>query len=179
MNARRRVPSVAERALFAHAMAGVRRLDPDAAAPSSPPPRPVAPPSEPPLRPPARTLPRLEPGGNSGIDARTAARLKRGRIRPEARLDLHGMTLEEAHRAVAGFIGRCAGARLRCVIVITGKGRLGETSGTLRTELPRWLALSATRAHVLAFAEARPRDGGAGACYILLRRAPKADRGRS
>ena len=157
-------------------MADVRRLDPGAAPPGGPPPRSPDPPSPPPPSPSARDLPRLEAGGAAGIDARTATRLKRGLIRPEARLDLHGMTLDEAHRAVAGFIARCAAERLRCAIVITGKGRLGAESGTLRAELPRWLGLAATRARVLAFAEARPRDGGAGACYVLLRRARDAQK---
>ncbi len=174
MSGRPKTPNKDDRALFERAMADVRRLQPGAAVPGDPPPERAGPPPPPP-RLAAQALPRLETGAAAGVDARTVTRLKRGRIRPEARLDLHGMTLDEAHRAVSGFITRCAGQRLRCVIVITGKGKLGEASGTLRTELPRWLNLGPTRARILAFAEAQSRDGGAGACYVLLRRTERRE----
>src|SRR5215470_7245035 len=52
----------------------------------------------------AAALPLLAPGDSSGVDRRTAARFRRGQLAMEARLDLHGMTQEEAHRALAGFI---------------------------------------------------------------------------
>ncbi len=170
MSRRLRLPSAADRDLFERAMSDVRRLGPGekSDAEPSPPPAKPAPPSPP--RPPEMTLPQIEAGAAAGVDARTVTRLKRGQLRPEARIDLHGMTLDEAHRAVSGFIARSAGERLHCVIVITGKGRVGQTSGTLRTELPRWLNLSPTRSRILAFAVARPRDGGGGAYYVLLRR---------
>jgi len=104
-----------------------------------------------------------------GLDRRSALRLKRGQREIEARLDLHGMTQIEAHRALAGFITRSHTAGKRALLVITGKG-LKEGSGVLRAAVPRWLGEPAMRPRVLAVTPAMPKDGGAGALYILLRR---------
>ena len=168
MRGKRKKPSEEDRDLFERAMADVRRIEPGATAPAKAPPKPAA--ANPRPRAPAESLPPLTSGVAAGVDGRTVTRLKRGQIRPEGRLDLHGLALDQAHRAVSAFIERCAGQGLRCVIVITGKGKVGEVSGTIRTELPRWLNLPATRGRILAIAQAQPRDGGAGASYILLRR---------
>ncbi len=109
-------------------------------------------------------------GAERADDARSAARLRRGRMRPEARLDLHGHTLDNALRALNGFIDRAAHEGMRCVLVITGKGPVGRAGGTIRSEFPRWLNRADLRPRILAFAEAQPRDGGAGAFYVLLRK---------
>ena len=116
------------------------------------------------------TLPELSAGRAAGLDRNTMDRLRRGRIRPEARLDLHGMVQDEARAALDGFIAAARGRDRRCVIVITGKGRVSEGGGVLRTQVPRWLNLAPVRGHILGFAEAQPKDGGAGALYVLLRR---------
>ncbi len=106
----------------------------------------------------------------AGVDRATAERLKRGRRAIEARLDLHGMTQAEAHRALFGFVGGSRTAGRRCVLVITGHGRIG--GGVLKSAVPRWLHEPELRRHVLAIAPARPQHGGAGALYVLLRRLP-------
>lgn len=91
------------------------------------------------------------------------------------------MTQDKAHRALADFIARAAHDGLRCVLVITGKGlrKLGgeedgriraDDLGILRNAVPRWLNESPTRARILAFGAAQPKDGGGGALYVLLRR---------
>jgi DNA-nicking Smr family endonuclease len=105
----------------------------------------------------------------AGVDRATAERVKRGRYEIEARLDLHGMTQEEAHRALRGFITAARSAGRRCVLVITGNGRL--SGGVLKMAVPRWLAEPELRHHVLGIATARPPHGGGGALYLLLRRA--------
>jgi DNA-nicking Smr family endonuclease len=104
----------------------------------------------------------------AGVDRATAERLKRGRYPVEARLDLHGMTQAEAHRALAGFIARSRVAGRRCVLVITGHGRM--SGGVLKAAVPRWLAEPGLRPDVLAITPAQPRAGGEGALYVLLRR---------
>jgi DNA-nicking Smr family endonuclease len=106
----------------------------------------------------------------AGVDRATAERLKRGRRAIEARLDLHGMTQVEAHRALFGFVAGSRTAGRRCVLVITGHGRIG--GGVLKNAVPRWLHEPEMRRHVLAIAAARPQHGGAGALYVLLRRLP-------
>jgi DNA-nicking Smr family endonuclease len=104
----------------------------------------------------------------AGVDRATADRVKRGRYPVSGQLDLHGMTQAEAHRALAGVV---AGSRVvgkRCVLVITGHGRI--SGGVLKAAVPRWLAEPDLRRHVLAMSPARPQHGGAGALYLLLRK---------
>ena len=112
----------------------------------------------------------LSHGDAPGVDRRTADSLRRGRMKIEARLDLHGMTQAEAHRALAAFVDGQQGAGRRCVLVVTGKGAWREGGGVLRDAVPRWLNMPALRPKILSFSHARKRDGGDGALYILLRR---------
>lgn len=116
-------------------------------------------------------LPELKTGASPGVDKRTAARLKRGQLAIDGRIDLHGMTQAKAHRALEGFLTASQGAGKRCVLVITGKGLrpTGET-GVLRNLVPRWMNAPAIRGRVLSFCTAQPRDGGTGALYVLLKR---------
>jgi DNA-nicking Smr family endonuclease len=124
-----------------------------------------APPIEAPsLGPEALPAPPAPKRTGRGLDRRTAERLRRGELPIEARLDLHGMTQEEAHTALARFLGRAHAAGQRCLLVITGKGAV------LREAVPRWLGEGETRDRILASSAAQPRHGGGGALYILLRR---------
>jgi DNA-nicking Smr family endonuclease len=102
------------------------------------------------------------------LDRRTFARLRRGDLAIDARLDLHGLTQAAAHRALAQFVAEAAADGARLVLVITGKGRSGE--GVLRAAVPRWLAEPALRSHVLATTPAPPNLGGSGALCVRLRR---------
>ena len=106
----------------------------------------------------------------SGVDRANAERLKRGLHRIEARLDLHGMTQSEAHRALFAFVHASRDAGLRCVLVITGRGFGPNGPGVLKSSVPRWLEQPVLRRQLLAIAPAQPRHGGAGALYVLLRR---------
>jgi DNA-nicking Smr family endonuclease len=160
----RRKPSGDERALWLAAMRGVARRVPGEESPAPPLAELPPVPRQEPLAPAATERPTTP-----GLDRRRAERLKRGQLRPEARLDLHGMTQDEAHRALAGFLSRAQEAGQRSVLVITGKGGSGR-GGVLRDAVPRWLAEAPHRGLVLAIAPAQPRDGGAGALYVLLRR---------
>src|SRR5690606_11422431 len=75
------------------------------------------------VRPPAPPRPEtLAERGLTGLDGKRAERLRRGDIAVEARLDLHGLTQEPAHRALDAFLAAAIAADLRCVLVITGKG---------------------------------------------------------
>jgi len=109
----------------------------------------------------------------AGFDRANAERLKRGKHKVEARLDLHGMTQIAAHRALTVFIRSARAEGKRCVLVITGRGAAKGSDGSggvLRVAVPRWLDEPDFRPHLLAIATAQPRDGGAGALYVMLRR---------
>lgn len=121
------------------------------------------------LSPKAKTPPQKAPG--QGLDRRTAERLRRGQMKIEARLDLHGMNQADAHAALRHFLLDGYDQGRRCVLVITGKGtRSPEEGGVLRRKVPQWLELEPLQALVLLACPARPGDGGAGALYVLLRR---------
>lgn len=109
-------------------------------------------------------------GQGAGVDKRTVQRLKRGQLDIEARLDLHGLTQSVAHARLDGFLTAAQDRGLRCVLVITGKGRVGEAGGVLRQMVPRWLNTPPNRGRVLSMTQAQPKHGGAGALYLLLRR---------
>lgn len=109
------------------------------------------------------------------MDRRRFERMRRGRLDPEGRLDLHGMTLERAHGALTGFILGAHADGLRLVLVITGKGREGDSlaphrRGVLRHAVPHWLAAPPLGGRVLQVAPAHIRHGGGGAYYVYLRR---------
>lgn len=111
------------------------------------------------------------------MDHGTFRKLKRGKTQPEARIDLHGMTLAEAHPALIGFILRAQASGFRLVLVITGKGKartddgpIPQRIGALRHQVPHWLHAPPLGAAVQQIAAAHPRHGGAGAYYVYLRR---------
>jgi DNA-nicking Smr family endonuclease len=111
------------------------------------------------------------------MDRKAHRRLTRGKLRPEARIDLHGMTLADAHPALMRFIADSHARGLRLVLVITGKGKLREgyapmpsRMGALRHEVPHWLSSGALRPLVLQVTEAHRTHGGSGAYYVYLRR---------
>jgi DNA-nicking Smr family endonuclease len=100
--------------------------------------------------------------------------LSRGKRSPEAKLDLHGMTLAAAERAVAQFLAVSSEQGRRVVLVVTGKGLRLEggrvLGGRIRAEFMAWLERADNRARVTGARAAHPRHGGSGAFYVLLRR---------
>ncbi|WP_421996035.1 Smr/MutS family protein [Reyranella sp.] len=128
---------------------------------------------------PSRTMPDLSADGG-GFDRDISRSLSRGRVVPQASLDLHGMTLAAAERAVATFLERSTGQDLRLVLIVTGKGMRLEggrvLGGRIRAEFVGWLNRADNRGRVEAVRPAHPRHGGGGAFYVLLRRRPSASR---
>ena len=102
------------------------------------------------------------------LDRRMKSRVARGRVEIDARLDLHGMTLERARPRLASFLAQVQSRGLSLVLVITGKGASGR--GALKHEVPHWLSLPDFRALVIGFEEAAINHGGAGALYVRIRR---------
>jgi DNA-nicking Smr family endonuclease len=123
--------------------------------------------------PPQPVPPRTPEPAAPRMDRRRFERMCRGRLEPEARLDLHGMSSERAHAALSAFIRDSHARDRRLVLVITGKGRedsaLGR-HGILRHSVPHWLAAPPLTGLILEIAPAHHRHGGAGAAYVYLRR---------
>src|SRR5437588_11129120 len=104
---------------------------------------------------PAVQTPRIGVRRTLGIDGNTAERLRRGQLEPQARLDLHGLSERDAHRALVTFVRVAKARKLRLLLVVTGKGGdqkrkaaaesafdLGldmRMRGVLRSLTPRWL----------------------------------------
>lgn len=111
------------------------------------------------------------------MDAKAYGKLTRGKLNPEARLDLHGMTMLEAYPVLQNFILRSAQLQRRLVLVITGKGKsksdrglIPERHGVLRHNVPLWLRQAPLENAILETTPAHQRHGGGGALYIYLRR---------
>ena len=111
------------------------------------------------------------------MDARKHAKMTKGKLDPEARIDLHGMTLAEAHPELVRFILNAQTAGLRLVLVITGKGKAGpdhgpipQRMGVLRHQVPLWLGQPPLGLAILQVTEAHLKHGGGGAYYVYLRR---------
>jgi len=110
-------------------------------------------------------------GGVIGLDPRLLRRLRRGEFACQGHLDLHGLTREEARVDVEAFVRAAYLAGKRCVLIIHGRGLNSKDQiPVLKSALTSWLARGGLGQQVLAFASARPCDGGAGALYVLLRR---------
>jgi len=112
------------------------------------------------------------------MDQKAYGRLRRGKLKPDARIDLHGMTIAQAHPALTGFILRSASAGHRLVLVITGKGKQRDDGGPiptrfgiLRHQVPQWLSMAPLGGLVMQITESHIRHGGQGAYYVYLRRA--------
>ncbi len=111
------------------------------------------------------------------MDRKTFSNMKRGRLAPEGRIDLHGMTQDRAHGALTAFLLRAHAQGKRLVLVITGKGKedrgadlMPVRTGVLRHQVPHWLELPPLKQVVQQVAQAHRKHGGGGAYYVYLRR---------
>jgi DNA-nicking Smr family endonuclease len=103
----------------------------------------------------------------NGISADTLRKLRRGFWVVQAELDLHGHRVAEAHHALGAFLRQAAQNGQRCVRIVHGKGHGSrDRVPVLKGKVRAWLA---RRSDVIAFCQARPADGGAGALLVLLR----------
>ncbi|MBB5721303.1 DNA-nicking Smr family endonuclease [Loktanella ponticola] len=111
------------------------------------------------------------------MDAKNYGRMTKGKLKPEGRLDLHGMTLAEAHPELVAFVLGAQAVGKRLVLVITGKGKerdegyaIPVRNGVLRHQVPQWLALPPMSQAILQVTPAHLKHGGQGAYYVYLRR---------
>jgi len=105
----------------------------------------------------------------TGPQQKTLRKLRQGTMPIEARLDLHNLTIEEAAQALERFLQQSQQHQRRTVIIIHGKGqRTGSQLPILKNQVNIWLR---EWPEVLAFCSAQAKDGGAGALYVLLKKA--------
>lgn len=111
------------------------------------------------------------------MDNKAFGKMRRGKLKPEARIDLHGMTMDQAHPELLGFILNSQAMGRRLVLVITGKGKLRDEGGPmparhgiLRHQVPQWMALPPISSAILQVTPAHLTHGGQGAYYVYLRR---------
>lgn len=93
-------------------------------------------------------------------------RLRRGQFSVRAEIDLHEMTREVAGAAIRSFLEDCHRHGELCVRIVHGKGLRSKAKGPVLKQLTD--ALLRRRDDVLAFASARPAQGGTGAVIVLL-----------
>lgn len=111
------------------------------------------------------------------MDQKSFGKLKRGKLLPEGKIDLHGMTLDRAHPVLTGFVMNAHAQGKRLILVVTGKGKERDEGGpipvrygVLRHQVPQWLAMQPMKSVVLQIAQAHVSHGGGGAYYVYLRR---------
>jgi len=103
----------------------------------------------------------------TSIGANVIKKLRKGDWSLQGQIDLHGLRSDEAREALSQFIKDSVRKGVRCVRVVHGKG-LGSPGKTpvLKNKVLRWLI---QKNEVLAFVQAKPAEGGAGALLVLLR----------
>jgi len=111
------------------------------------------------------------------MDRKLFTHLRRGNLKPEGKIDLHGMTLDVAHMALTRFVMNAHGSGKRLILVVTGKGKARDDGGpipvrlgVLRHQVPHWLSLPPLAGLVLQVTPAHQKHGGTGAYYVYLRR---------
>ncbi len=106
-----------------------------------------------------------------GVDHAHLRRILRGEIEIEVEIELHGYNAPEARRLVTSTLLEMVSEGERCARIVHGRGRHSEAGPVLKAGVLEWLTSEPLAAQVLAFATARPEEGGAGATIVLLRRA--------
>ena len=105
-----------------------------------------------------------------------AKRLHQGVYAMEEYIDLHGLNVEEAKEKFDDFLREAVRTGKRGVLIVHGRGLSSPEEPVLKTKVVEWLTRGVWRKRLLAYASARPCDGGTGATYLLLRRQPYTKR---
>ena len=111
------------------------------------------------------------------MDYKLHTKMRQGKIRPEAKLDLHGLNLSQAQPILTKFVLEAHGKGLRLILIITGKGRntedhdiIPKRKGILKANVPNWLAMVPLSSKILQITNAHVKHGGGGAFYVYLRK---------
>lgn len=111
------------------------------------------------------------------LDSSWERRIATGSLTPEMSIDLHGHSLEAAHKRLNQALDAAAARGARVLLVVTGNPRPmamtgpgQKARGAIRAEIGDWLALSGHAEAIASVRTAHPRHGGRGALYIIFRR---------
>lgn len=123
-------------------------------------------------------VPRLDPHDitgekKSGVQEGVYRKMRLGKYRIDAKLDLHRVTLAEARDRVQAFLRQAHEGGQRTVLITHGKGVHSPTPARLKSYVFHWMAESEL---VLAWHSAQPQHGGAGATYVMVRKSPAQSR---
>lgn len=130
---------------------------------------------------PAKLPPPRRTHSHATLDGHWDRRLRKGLVRPDMSIDLHGHTLASAQALLDEAIGRALLRGARVLLVVAGRLRPGadrlpqmhgdpRPRGAIRASLPDWLAFSPYADQIVALRPAHISHGGAGAVYVILRR---------
>lgn len=168
-----------EQALWARVASTIRPLsrDDDGERPTEPPPeiRPVSSIAEMRVVQSPRPAQQARKVGTN-LDGSWDRRLKGGAVEPDRVLDLHGMNLDGAWRAIDRGLEQAIDRGERVILLITGHQRRGEPPvqrGRIRAAVHDWLSSSRHASKIAAVRGAHGRHGGGGSLYIILRRPPR------
>ncbi|KAG1660449.1 hypothetical protein GQR58_021998 [Nymphon striatum] len=103
-----------------------------------------------------------------GIQKNVFKKLRSGNYRISDELDLHGSTIKQAKLILVYYLQEAVQFEGCCIRIVHGKGnRSGDKKPVLKTQVNHWLS---EHERVLAFHSCKPKDGGTGAVYVLLKR---------
>ncbi len=105
-----------------------------------------------------------------GVQHGVYRNLRLGKYNIEARLDLHGYTVEQAREAVYRFVRDCLSNDIRCALITHGKGEGRKQPALLKSCIAHWLP---QLDQVLAFHSAQKHHGASGATYVMLRKSER------
>ncbi len=165
---------------LAKAKAPLAPVAPPTVKPPKPTSRSIAAPAAAP-RAPAKLPPPRRTHSHATLDGHWDRRLRKGVVRPDMSIDLHGHTLASAQALLDEAIGRALLRGARVLLVVAGRLRPGadrlpqmhgdpRPRGAIRASLPDWLAYSPHADQIVALRPAHISHGGAGAVYVILRR---------
>ncbi|MFH2218424.1 MAG: Smr/MutS family protein [Pseudomonadota bacterium] len=117
-------------------------------------------------------------GTGHRVNPEITRRLHRGDFSIQAHIDLHGLSVEDAHAAFEVLLKDSIVTGKRAVLIVHGRGLSSPDKPVLKTRLIKWLTTGPWRKWVMAFSSARACDGGTGATYVLLRARPMTKRFR-
>lgn len=108
----------------------------------------------------------------SAINRQTQRKIDKGQIKTDGKLDLHGLTVAQAHQTFIQYIKQAVSQNKKTIIVVTGKGSKERGTGVIRRELPYWIEDPKIACHIHGFSEPIRNQGR----YLIILRRQKTKR---